>query len=159
MKLVSFLISGALVAPFGMIACSSDEDASNQPGTVASGARSACSTGPAYAFETEFPSTETVDSSLPECVPRCENGDKRSGYSMAASAWLLAALPRGASSEPGAPCQMAAVRYRVCPSGETSMCSYTPYECRCEGGNWRCYSGPPGASACTCTQPVDAGGD
>jgi hypothetical protein len=130
--------------------CSSSSTTDDARASTASATETACSTGPAYVFETEFPAIASVDSSLPECVPRCENGDARSGYGMARNAWLLSALPSGACANDAEACQMGAVRSRTCPSGETSMCSFTGYECRCEAGNWRCYSGPPGASACTC---------
>jgi hypothetical protein len=149
MRKTSF--TGVIAAVFCLAACSSSSnDARPTTSALSSDGQSACSTGPAYVFETAFPDIENADSSLPECVPRCENGDKRSGYGTASNAWTIEALPSGACTNDGEACQMAAVRVRTCPSGEKSMCSYTGYECHCEGGNWKCYSGPKGASACTC---------
>jgi hypothetical protein len=96
---------------------------------------------------------------MPECVPRCGEGKETLGTYGAV--FSRDALPRGACEYDGEVCAMTAVRTRKCDDGRTAACSLTGYACRCESGTWRCYSGPVGASACTCAPPpsLDAGAD
>jgi hypothetical protein len=128
-----------------------------------SGPRSGCSNGPAYDRGTAFPPLDPNAEArgLPECVARCEAPGKAS-YAPYGTVHSVAALPSGSCAYDGEACSMGAVRTLDCPDGTTVACSLTSYACRCEGGTWRCSSGPPGASACTCQlppPPLDAGPD
>lgn len=123
------------------------------------GPRSPCSTGAPYDLETHFPDLDAPDAlDAPKCVPRC--GEKGGAFFNYGTSWSVAALPSGACSYDGEVCSMTAVHTRECPDRSTVSCSLTPYACRCEDGNWRCYAGLRGASACLCrdlTSGLDAG--
>ncbi|MBX3208302.1 MAG: hypothetical protein KF764_24865 [Labilithrix sp.] len=144
-----FVSMGAAVAV--LVACSSSEDASDG---AYDGPRSACSTGPAYGLGTEFPELEQGSANgAPECVPRC--GEQKGSFAPYGVVLPVSALPSGACAYDGEVCGSSAVRTLECPDGRTIACSLTPYACRCEGGDWKCYAGVQGASACVCTGPSD----
>ena len=130
-----------------VVACASNEAPRGGP--------RACSTGPAYPFETAFATVDDLGASLPVCTPRCAFREADVPANFANARYSIEALPSGSCSVDGDTCRMAAVRVRTCPSGERVSCSFTGYRCTCEGGAWRCVSGPQGASACVC--PQDAG--
>lgn len=127
------------------------------------GPQSSCSTGPAYPFDTTFPPLDPkVTVRAPGCVARC--GAVLEPHDYYGTPWSIDALPSGACTHDGEICQVerGAVRTRTCDDGRKVACSLTPYACRCEGGTWRCYQGPQGASACVCSLldsgvPLDAG--
>lgn len=138
-----------------VFACSSKDDDWSYDGP-----RSSCSTGAPYDLGTHFPELNAPDGArnTPECVPRC--GEKGGVFFNFGTFWSVAALPSGACSYDGEVCSMTAVHTRECPDRTTVACSLTPYGCRCENGNWRCYAGARGASACLCrdlTSGLDAG--
>jgi hypothetical protein len=125
------------------------------------GPQSPCSTGPAYnPTQTTFPPfTGSTAPDVAECVARC-GAPPKADYSPHGVVWSMAALPNGGCGFEGEVCQMSAVRTQSCPDGRTVGCSLTGYVCRCESGNWRCYSGPAGASACICALvPTDTASD
>lgn len=141
-----------------VFACSSDDP----DDWSYDGPRSACSTGVAHDdLNASFPQAPLDQrwSDAPECVARC--GEQKKSVGHYGITWTVSALPSGSCSYDGEVCSMGAVRTRECPDGRTVACSLTGYACRCEDGNWRCYSGPQGASACLCSVPVpvDGGAD
>lgn len=150
----SLAVTCAVVA-IALIACTTSEDAA----WGYSGPQSACSTGAAYEQGTTFPwlpsNAGDVTTTAAECVPRC--GEEVGLYAPYGRMWTISALPRGTCTYSGEVCRMAALRTLACPDGTTATCSFTFYACRCEQGTWRCYSGVPGASACTCLGPRDGG--
>jgi hypothetical protein len=148
--LVAF-VSAALVcgACASKAATSTDAD-----GGAQAPQRSACSTGPAYDYQSQFPSEYVAvpDPALPECTPRCGTG-RRGGATV--NYFPIEALPSGACSVEAELCTMGA--QATCPC-ENEQAPANVYRCRCTGGSWLCTIIQGGGSICTNQCPgVDGG--
>ena len=125
---------GTLIA--SAICCSSSPDYYRGP-------QSPCSSGTPYAFNTELQPIPADMPGGPRCILRC--GETDMGMNT-----TIDQLPSGSCRYDDEVCQAGAYRKRSCSSGTFVQCSFTSYSCRCEGAEWRCYRGNPGASICTC---------
>lgn len=114
-------------------------------------ARSACSTGPAYAADAGFP-TEVDSTQYPQCVSRCGQVDKSGA---AAPGFLpIEAVPSGTCEIEAERCSIS-VQY-LCTSGTPGRVDNL--RCACESGTWRCVYVAQGAGICPPASPPSDGG-
>ncbi len=124
-------------------------DAAAEAAALWDGARSDCSTGPAYDASMVFVVQDDAEApDLLDCIPRCADklGFMNGHYS-------LAALPSGSCSVAHETCSMIAEVDCPCPSKGP----VDGFVCFCEDGLWRCVIGAPAGSGCGC--PYDASSD
>ena len=109
-----------------------------------------CSTGPAHPEDATFPFTNSADTSLPECVPRC--GAVSGGLHQA---YYIDGLPSGSCANVGVACQMGAQRRCSCPEVNGPLSAFV---CRCDSAGWSCAIAFQGAASCgPCASRGDGG--
>lgn len=130
---------------FLVVACASNAATTMDADSGAGAQRSACSTGPAYDYRSQFPDEPgaTSVSTEPECTPRCGTG-RRAGATV--NPFSIEALPSGACSVEGELCAMAAQATCPCPNEQAPS---NVYRCRCSGASWTCSIIQAGGSICT----------
>src|SRR5687767_16009223 len=111
------------------------------------GPRSPCSTGPPYAWDTDFPEGPS-QSSAPECVPRCAGGVALYWGAGGANAPSMDAVPSGGCAYHGEACTMIAVRPSCRPDNDRGQA--LRFVCRCEHFAWSCSSAYFGGGASVC---------